>query len=246
MKILKKIALATVFAAGLAAGNAQALLLDDFSTGAAVFPFGIGAGHDSANIDFNTDTQTTTLANALGSTRQLDVQRQNLGVGDDRTVDVDAGFDGTFTINSVPGALATSTITWSNFLGTNASVDFTDSGDNALLLRLPTVVDQAMTIVATFFNAANDSASSSVFVPNSTAIGDFTLLYGDFTVDAGFLFTSVSYVTLDIIAEGAGLDLTLNLIETTKAQNVPEPGSLLLLISGLLVGFSVKKRIKAY
>ncbi|MCK5697380.1 MAG: PEP-CTERM sorting domain-containing protein [Gammaproteobacteria bacterium] len=233
MKTFNRFIFMTVFAFSQIIGNAYALLIDDFTTGINFnppFEFGV-----VANGVAGTTATGTNAGSMLGGSRQIDILKT--GGTSSTTVMIEATSP-TLQINNAATDSSETTLTYNGF-----SSDFTDAGaSTGILIGLPNPVDQTMQVKITLSDGSNTSILDQTF--SDGAVGnDYFVLFSDFIGGADYTALTSAVIMISDILDG-GLDTSLNFIESTTftSVSVPEPGTLLLLSIGLLMGFGSYKK----
>jgi hypothetical protein len=205
----------------LAAGQAHALIIDPFDDSMSFFQQPQGSS-----------TQSSSNASILGGER--DVQATVTSNTGTERLNIDV-LDSQFSHSQGANAFGTSLLQWDgidNGSITNSkrlTADFTDGGVSDKLLLVLVSADHAADLTYTLYDSLNNWASVGwPIAATNTPVNYFTPL-------ASFTGIDLSQVTaMELFIDGsniAALDVTIDLIGTTAA---PEPGSMLLLGTGLL------------
>lgn len=212
----------------LATTSAQALLIDDFSD--------MQILHRSST---GTSTNTVAAPNALGGYRDAKVNVTATG-GLALALDIAIG-GGDEVLNHSQGAKVkgSSTIQWdgdsgSPFLKTTGlgGVDLTEGGINHYISFDVLYDDLPATLKFTIYDMSGHTADASVVLPGGIdSSTSYKLFFSSFTgVNPLLNLTSVGAITMKI-SGSLSPDLTIDNIQATAA---PEPGTFLLLGTGLL------------
>jgi len=234
MKIFKQIALTLALVLGLVAGNVQALMLDDFSTGEVIntpFPSDFFPGHltlKAPNNETDTGTQTGSM---LGGSRQVDYLYHAGTDSGNIVINKDAGFQ----VNNGSNLRSTATVTY-NFSAT----DFRFSGERGMELYFPGVVNQTMDLIIQLSDGTNTAENTSQYNTDNTGFTGSAYVSFDEFINADITnFNALTSAVLIITSPVGvvGLDTGISFF-----RSIPEPGSLLLLLSGLFAGLMVKRK----
>ena len=204
----------------LAVGQAQALIIDPFDDSMSFFQKPQGSS-----------TQSASDASILGGERNVQATVTS-NTGTERlNIDV---VGSQFSHSQGSNAFGTSLLQWDGIDGSitnnkGLTADFTDGGVSDKLLLVLVSADHAANLSYTLYDSLNNSASVGLpIVPTNTPVNYYTPL-------ANFTGIDLSQVTaMELFIDGSNipaLDVTIDLIGTTAA---PEPGSMLLLGTGLL------------
>ena len=209
---------------------ASALLIDDFATGAGGFVISVGGSNPAP------DSETQVGAGILGGERALILTRTaGLGIA---ATDVSLSENGVYSFTTGAGVTAEGQLSYDGSSGPFdpgglGGIDVTDGGASTFV-RFQVRSDQAATLRITFLSGdIADTLFAEVVVPATSTIGPFQTIDIPFaslmTAGAGANLTSVGAVLVDITGP-ASLDLQIDQIAT-----VPEPGTLMLLLTGILI-----------
>ena len=223
-KSITAIAAMSIAIGAFGAGEAKALLIDNFNDGSIIL---------SVNAGSNTDTQSS-LTGVLGGVRQLDIPGG---------LPVSGGLFLDFAVN--PGGLPNGELSYSTGSGTTGSAiatwnaggagfnagagaDFTDGGLSEYFTFNITEIDSSSVnlIISVVDVSANAGSTTLTGVGIGVQQGAFTL--AGFT---GVDFSAITQVSLEVDGFGPGADLSIDQFETGGL--VPEPSSALLGCTGL-------------
>ena len=219
---MKKNILAFAVMAGVAAGSAQALVIDNFDDAT---PQIVSAPNPG---------DTVSTANAIGGARTISNTKSGpLGV-------TSAVLGGFFSQSASALTSGTSTITWDANGAGLGGVDLTDGLVGNWFAFDIQSIDQGQ--IDFILGVRDTNGNSDSYTLSAAAAGRQTVAFSNF---AGVDFTQVDLVSLEVQGSAAA-DLTLDLLQTRgnrplRPSSVPEPMTALLLGGGLL-GFGIRRR----
>lgn len=218
MNTFTKIALSAILS--FFGSNANALLIDDFSSGAITFSVA-GAGNDGGSQ----------MGTMLGGEREIDIAKTS-GLGTS-SVTVDTTGTGVLEIENDNEAISEVVVAWDfpaiDFIGFVAS-------DRGIFISLFAPISGAMELT---FEVSDGTNASSIDGSFADGFGDdIFLAFSGFT---GFAdLSAISEAALIITSLEVGLGVQIDLIE--ERNNVTEPAILSLMGLGFgLLGFARRK-----
>lgn len=221
----KQLALVAALA-GLFAGSANALIIDDFSTDQSV-----GTTAAAPAIDFS----TVVGGGMISADRLLTINKTAGPSGGANGAYADV-LQGKLAIANGPTTDSNVHVLWDGF-----STDLTSGGATGIFLSLPSAIDNTLIIDFNINGAA--STITKTFL-NGASGSDFFFAFNQFSNSS--VFTAVSSIEMVLYSDGPAWDANVDLIETRDAPpttTVPEPATLGLLGLGLLgLGMSRRKR----
>ncbi len=246
--MFRKVLLGTagvLMASGMAATNANALIIDDFSTGlsaagGAILLIGPGSAFD-----------LSLGAGILGGDRELTV----VNSGPDSNVVSANAIGGSFQHNNGNGA-GTSLLRWDGTGGGSGldfglgDVDLTEGGANdSVQINVLSADLTNSSVTMTFYSDIDTFSTVGVNIPTGASTHFFllsdilaSLVTG---TDGGVDLLHVN--AIDLFADGGeNFDLSMDFIQTTLdvTENVPEPASMALIGAGLMGLSYIGKRRK--
>lgn len=210
---------AAVAALLLAAGSANALMIDDFG--------------DDQELQVNPGSTNSDVTNPPGTYLGTNRNAAISNAAGRMNLDINTVTAGALDVSNSTTSNGTAVITWTGIGG----ADLTDAGAaEGLFLGIPFAIDNPMTI--TF------SVDGSTYFRNfpDGAVGDnFFFDFDDFTDPA--VFTSVDTIVMTLTSSELGWDAGVEFVET-RPNPVPVPGTLALLGLGLVgLGARRSKRV---
>jgi hypothetical protein len=213
----KHLLLASAVAGLFAAGAANAVLIDNFSTDQLISITGAAPLTVSNNV---------IGGGMISPDRDLTVNKfaGPAGVVNSATAEVAGGLLG---IANGPVTDSTVTVLWDGFASTN----LTTGGATGIFLALPNPIDNILNVA---FSLNAGASTYSVSFPSGSSGPSFFLPFAAFS-DGGTAATSVTSIQMVLSSNGPAWDAQVDLIETRdRPPQVPEPATLGLIALGLL------------
>lgn len=219
---------ATLVASMFAAGSAQALIIDSFTTAQSAVVVGsaapatlsgnvIGGGMISADRDITVNK--TAGPGGVVNAAIAEVTGGILGASNGPTTDSNVH------------------VLWDGF----AATDLTAGGATGFFLALPAPIDNTLKID---FNVNGSASTITKTFLNGASGSDFFFAFADFSAPSAF--TGVSSIEMVLYSTGPAWDAQVDLVETRdRPPELPEPGTLGLIGLGLLGGMGLRRRKSA-
>ena len=216
----------------LSVGSAQALTIDTFSTNQVVYD-GIGGGATSSTV--------SDALNILGTERTISVEQLGPGATPS-SVSINVGTSGLLTLGNTD-AFSVSKIVYNGIGGSGlGGVDVTEGG-TLDTVSLFVVLGDFPTDIALTVSDGTNTASLMQTTPFLAINVPLLFEYSSFAGDPGD-FTTIEYISIDLIATHPMADLQLAIIDFAGTTSVPEPGVLAVLGFGL-IGLGLVRRKRA-
>lgn len=228
--------LGTVAALSLTSLKANAIVLDNFN-GDLGF---VSASGGPAGPKTATSGGAFPTSDVLGGYRILTVERTSSNSGQ-VSGDVNLSALQTFSYASGPSTTGKATLLYDNNGAGLGGVDITQGGAIALVGQYGSDLGAVFTFSVT--DTANMTSTANLNVPGTGSSSTFTNFNIPFSSLSGVNLMSVKSISL--LLDGSNtpdVDVSLRLLRFDIPTNVPEPGSVALLIGGALSGAVVLRR----
>jgi hypothetical protein len=222
----KQLALVAAMA-GLFAGSANALIIDDFSTNQSIAVTAAAISSASNNV---------VGGGMISADRDMTLNKTAGPSGGANGVYADVA-GGLLGIANGPVTNSNLHVLWDGFSSTN----LTSGGATGFFMSLPNAIDN--TLIVDFIINGNASSITKTFL-NGASGSDFFFAFNQFSNSS--VFTAVNSIEMVLRSNGVAWDAQVDLVETRDtppSTSVPEPATLGLLGLGLLgLGMSRRKR----